>query len=192
MDVSTAPSVRAILREMNKRADRSRLPGMQRYGIDTSKAIGLAIPELRGFAKAIGRTHELAVDLWETEVHEARILASMIDDPAAVTEDQMDSWAQDFDSWDVCDQVCANLFERTRFAFRKAVEWSAADEEYVKRAAFVLMARSAVRNKEAADRLNISPRTVETHRKHLMDKLDIHTVAGLTQYALAKGLVVKA
>lgn len=144
--------VRAVLRELNSRSDRTRLAGMGRYGINTSKALGVAVPDLRALAKAIGRNHELATGLWETEVHEARILAGMIDDPAAVTEAQMDAWAQDFDSWDVCDQVCANLFERTRFAFRKAVEWSAVEEEFVKRAGFVLMARSAVRNKDAADR----------------------------------------
>ncbi len=150
--MNTGSAVRAVLRELNARSDRTRLAGMARYGINTSKALGATIPDLRAIAKAIGRDHELAIGLWDTEVHEARILAGMIDDPAAVTEEQMDAWAQDFDSWDVCDQVCANLFERTRFAFRKALEWSSADEEFVKRAGFVLMARSAVRNKDAADR----------------------------------------
>jgi 3-methyladenine DNA glycosylase AlkD len=143
--------VRAVLRKLNEVADRSRLAGMARYGIATDKALGVAVPELRRLAKAIGRDHELAVELWGSEIHEARMLASMIDDPRQVTESQMEAWVHEFDSWDLCDQVCGNLFDRTTSAFRKAVEWSARDDEFVKRAGFALMASAAVHRKEADD-----------------------------------------
>jgi 3-methyladenine DNA glycosylase AlkD len=102
-------------------------------------------------AKEIGVDHVLAQQLWTSVFHEARILASMIDDPKRVTEAQMESWIQDFDSWDVCDQCCSNLFDKTGFAFPKAIEWSRRSEEFVKRAGFVLMATLAVHAKRAKD-----------------------------------------
>jgi 3-methyladenine DNA glycosylase AlkD len=102
-------------------------------------------------AKQIGTNHELAAQLWASGIHEARILASLVDDPRRVSEAQMDSWVADFDSWDICDLVCSNLFCRTPFAGTKAVQWSAGGEEYVRRAGFVLMAGLAVRDKKSAD-----------------------------------------
>lgn len=125
--------------------------GMARYGINPALALGVRIPELRGLAHEIGTDHSLALRLWGTGVHEARILAGMIDDPARVSERQMESWARGFDSWDVCDQVCANLFERTPHAWQKAVAWTARDEEFVKRAGFTLMACLAVHARSAGD-----------------------------------------
>jgi len=142
---------RVVIRRMNQMGDRSRLVGMERYGINTRKALGISVTELRGLARELGRNHDLAVSLWESEIHEARILASMVDDPAQVTEAQMEAWVYDLDSWDLCDQVCGNLFDRTRFAFRKAVQWSAREDEFVKRAGFALMAWAAVHRKDAPD-----------------------------------------
>jgi len=143
--------VRSVLRRLNAAADRSRLPGMSRYGINVEKAIGVPIPDLRKLARALGPDHDLAIALWETEVHEARLLAAMIDDPAQVTEAQMETWVHDFDSWDLCDQVCGNLFDRTRFAFRKATEWTSREEEFVKRAGFAVLAWAAVHRKDVGD-----------------------------------------
>lgn len=143
--------VRTVLKKLNEVSDRSRLAGMARYGIRTDKALGVSVPELRRLAKAIGPDHDLAVELWGSEIHEARMLASMIDDPHQVTESQMEAWVHDFDSWDLCDQVCSNLFDRTTSAFRKAVEWSARDDEFVKRAGFALMASAAVHRKDVDD-----------------------------------------
>ncbi|MGH2547366.1 MAG: DNA alkylation repair protein, partial [Actinomycetota bacterium] len=125
--------------------------GMARYGINPALALGVRIPELRRLSHEIGTDHSLALRLWRTGVHEARILAGMIDDPARVTERQMESWARGFDSWDVCDQVCANLFDRTPHAWQKAVAWTARDEEFVKRAGFTLMACLAVHARSAGD-----------------------------------------
>jgi 3-methyladenine DNA glycosylase AlkD len=132
-------------------ADRSRLAGMERYGIATGTALGVTVTQLRGLAETLGHDHELASGLWDTEIHEARLLATMIDDPVQVTEAQMEAWVCDVDSWDLCDQLAGNLFDRTRFAFRKAVEWSAREDEFVKRAGFALMACAAVHRKDVGD-----------------------------------------
>ncbi|HEY8402882.1 MAG TPA: DNA alkylation repair protein [Cytophagaceae bacterium] len=127
------------------------LEGMARFGINTEKALAVRIPELRKLARNIKKDHALALQLWETEIHEARILAAYIADPKQVTEELMEQWASDFYSWDLCDQVCGNLFDRIPIAFSKAKEWSGREKEYVKRAGFVLMASLAVHNKEAKD-----------------------------------------
>jgi 3-methyladenine DNA glycosylase AlkD len=126
--------------------------GMARFGINPDRALGVRIPDLRRLAKEIGTDHRLALALWRSGLHEARILASMIDDPEKVTETQMESWARDFDSWDLCDQCCGNLFDKTPFAYRKATEWAGREEEFVKRAGFALMAWAAVHDKRSADR----------------------------------------
>jgi 3-methyladenine DNA glycosylase AlkD len=140
-----------VINRLKSLSDPEAVKGMTRFGINPKNTYGVSIPNLRKLAKEIGRNHELAQQLWETGIHEARILASMIDNPEEVTNEQMESWVKDFDSWDVCDQCCSNLFEKTRFAYQKAIEWSSRKEEFVKRAGFVLMARLAVSDKKAAD-----------------------------------------
>lgn len=125
---------------------------MARYGIDTRSAMGVTVTELRRLARGIGTDHQLADALWVSGIHEARILASLVDDPAMVTEAQMDAWVSDLDSWDVCDSVCGNLFDRTPFALDKAVEWIGREPEFEKRAGFALMAWSAVHRKDLPDR----------------------------------------
>jgi 3-methyladenine DNA glycosylase AlkD len=124
---------------------------MRRFGIDTRSALGVSVPELRGLARRIGRDHDLAAALWKSGIHEARILASMVDDPSRVTETQMEAWISDVGSWDLCDQLCGNLFDRTPSAFDKALDWSRREEEFVKRAGFALMAYSAVHRKDLPD-----------------------------------------
>jgi len=141
-----------ILRELKSLANPEAVAGMARFGINPKNTYGVSIPVLRKMAKEMGKNHPLAQRLWHSGVHEARILAGIIDDPEMVTEKQMESWVKDFDSWDVCDQVCSNLFDQTKFADRKAIEWSKRDEEFVKRAGFVLMAALAVHDKEKSDR----------------------------------------
>lgn len=122
---------------------------MARFGINPRNTYGVSIPVLRGMANEVGKDHSLALELWESGIHEARILASMIDLPDKVTNNQMQKWVKDFDSWDVCDQCCSNLFDKTKLAYQKASEWSSRREEFVKRAGFVLMAALAVHDQEA-------------------------------------------
>jgi 3-methyladenine DNA glycosylase AlkD len=124
---------------------------MARFGIKTDKAFGVSVPFLRNLAKQIGRDHSLSQALWNSGLHEARELATMVADPAKITEDQMESWVNEIDSWDVCDHCCGNLWVKTPFARRKVREWSRRPEEFVKRAAFSLMAFLAVHDKSAAD-----------------------------------------
>src|SRR5712692_63774 len=120
---------------------------MARFGIRGGNVYGVSVPNLRTLAKKVGENHHVAIDLWRTGIHEARILAGMVDDPGEVTVAQMESWVRDFDSWDVVDGSCGNLFDKTPFAVEKALEWSKREEEYEKRAGFVLMAELAVHNK---------------------------------------------
>src|SRR5206468_10333929 len=124
--------------------------GYANLGIAATNTLGITIPALRALAKRCGRDHALAAQLWATGIHEARILAAMVDDPAKVTPRQMDRWANQFDSWDVVDGVCV-LFEETPYAYDKAMEWSGHRKEYVKRAAFTLIAYFAIHDKQAPD-----------------------------------------
>ncbi len=140
-----------VVGELRAAADTSRLPGMARVGIITEHALGVSIPECRRIARAHRRRHPLALDLWTTGIHEARILASMVDDPSEVTPDQMEAWVADFDSWDVCDQVCSNLFGATPFAYDMARSWVLREEEFVKRAGFTLIAERAVHDRDPDD-----------------------------------------
>ncbi|MBN1437923.1 MAG: DNA alkylation repair protein [Anaerolineales bacterium] len=140
-----------ILREMKAHADAASVAGMARYGINPHGTLGLSMPFLRALAKRVGTNHELAGRLWASGIHEARILAALVDDPAQVTPAQMERWIVDFDSWDVCDQVCGILFDRTRTARRKAAVWAKKNPEFERRAGFALMAALAVHDKAAED-----------------------------------------
>lgn len=140
-----------IISELESLSNPEDIEGMARFGINSKRAYGVRMPELRSMARKIGKNHELAEKLWKHGYTETRILASIVDDPEMVTEVQMDKWAVEFDSWDVCDQCCMNLFRKTSFGYKKAFEWSIRDEEFVKRAAFTLIATLAVHDKKADD-----------------------------------------
>lgn len=144
-------ATRAVVAELRALADPTRLPGMERVGIRVERAIGVSIPHLRKLGRRIGPDHRLALELWDTRIHEARILASMIDAPSEVTREQMDAWVADFDSWDLCDQVVGNLFDRTPFASQAARAWTKRDEGFVKRAGFTLIATRAVHDRTSPD-----------------------------------------
>jgi len=140
-----------ILKKMKSYYNPRNIAGMARFGINVKKAYGVPAPALRQMARAHRKNHALAERLWASGIHDAKGLAGLIDDPAQVTEEQMERWARDFDSWAVVDGTCNNLFRLTPFAHKKAVEWTRRDEEYVKRAGFVLMACLAVHHKAAPD-----------------------------------------
>jgi len=140
-----------IIKKLESLSNPEDVEGRARFGIHSKMAYGVRMPELRRMARETGKNHELAEKLWKYGYSETRIMASMIDDPQLVTEDQMDKWAVEFDSWDVCDQCCMNLFRKTPFAYKKISEWSKREEEFVKRAAFTLIATLAVHDKKADD-----------------------------------------
>lgn len=140
-----------IIDQLESMANPQALKGMAKYGITPKKAYGVSIPDLRYLARGIGKDHELAGWLWINGAREARILASLVDEPEMVTEQQMEKWAADFDYWEICDQVCMNLFGKTSLVWQKAIEWSEREDESYKRAGFVLMTRIAISDKKASD-----------------------------------------
>ena len=145
------PSVEEVLNKLEARARPDQLEGMAKYGMVAERRLGVSVPDMRKIAKEFGKDHKLALKLWETGIPEARIVAAMIDEPEKLTEKQMEDWAKGINSWDVCDQVCMNLFEKTPLAWKKILDWSGREDEFVKRAAFSLIACLAWHNKEAKD-----------------------------------------
>jgi len=141
----------ALLEALRAHANPDNVAGMARYGINPAGTLGVTVRLVRQLARQAGRNHELALELWESGVHEARILATLMDEPGRVTSRQMDQWARDLDSWDVCDQACQNLFRYTPYAFAKAARWARAKPEFVRRAGFSLMAGLVVKAKDAPD-----------------------------------------
>jgi len=140
-----------IIKRLKSMSNQKNVQGMARYGINPKNNLGISIYNLRPLAKEIGKDHKLALKLWESEIHDARLLAVFIDDPLQITSKQMDSWAEDFDSWDVCDQACTSLFDLTSYAWEKVFLWSESNKEFVKRAACSIIAGLAVHDKKAND-----------------------------------------
>jgi len=144
-------SVKDVLDRLQGKAQPEQLKGMAKYGMAVERRLGVSVPDMRKLAKEIGKDHKLALDLWRTGIAEARIVAGMVGDPAKLTEEQMEDWVKDIDSWDVCDQVCMNLFEKNQLAWKKIIDWSEREEEFVKRTAFSLIACLAWHDKKASD-----------------------------------------
>ena len=140
-----------VIEQLKTMGDPKNIEGMGRFGIKTENNLGNSVTTLRNFAKKIGKNHELAVKLWESGIRDARMVAACIEEPNTVTEDQVDEWVKDFDSWDICDHCCGHLFDKTPFAYKKAKEWTQRKEEFQKRAGFSLMAWLAVHDKKADD-----------------------------------------
>jgi 3-methyladenine DNA glycosylase AlkD len=124
---------------------------LTRFGITAETALGVSMANIQAIAGRLGRSHDLALALWETGVYEARLLSSFVDDPTLVTPAQMDRWCRDFDNWGICDTVCFHLFDRTPHAWGRVARWSRSREEFVKRAAFALLASLALHDKSAPD-----------------------------------------
>jgi len=145
-------NIKEVIKDLKKNSNPKDKKGMARFGINPKYAMGVRVPVLRGLAKKIRKNHELAQDLWKTKIHEARILATIIDDPKSVTEKQMEEWVKEFNSWDLCDQCCSNLFCRLPISWKKVGEWAARKEEFVRRAGFALIAYLACHDKKAKDK----------------------------------------
>jgi 3-methyladenine DNA glycosylase AlkD len=143
--------LRTALAELRSRADPARKPGMARVGIRVADALGVSVPDVRAVAKRCGIDHDLAIELWRTEIHEARILATLVADPGAMTAEQLEAWVGDLTSWDVCDSA-ADLFGRSEVGVRKIRVWARRPEGFVRRCAFSMIARRAVWAKDAPDR----------------------------------------
>jgi 3-methyladenine DNA glycosylase AlkD len=143
--------VASVLTWLKRHSSKSTRAGMARYGIPSENAFGVSVADIRLLGKRLGRDHDLALALWETGSYEARMLTPFIDEPARVTPAQMDRWCRDFDSWAICDALCFHLFDKTPHAWQKIAKWAGRREEFVKRAAFALLASVALHDKKAAD-----------------------------------------
>jgi len=143
--------IERLIADLRAHANPANVAGMARYGISTEGTLGVPVYVLRRMAKEAARDHALAEQLWNSGIHEARIMATLVDDPKLVTARQMDRWARDFDSWDVCDHACQNLFRYTPIAFAMAAKWANARREFVRRAGFSLMAGLAGKARDASD-----------------------------------------
>ena len=143
-----------ILNELKSQSNSANVEGMIRFGINPDKVFGVRIPILRKMAKKIKKNHKLAQQLWDFGYRETMILGAMIDNPSQVTQTQMEEWVSSphFTYWEIVDQTCMNLFYLTDYAYIKATEWSSRKEEFVKRAAFALIAVFAWKDKEADDK----------------------------------------
>ena len=140
-----------VLRKLTQQSNSNNLVGMAKFGMAVKNRLGVSMPNVRRIAREVGPDHTLALALWKTSIAEARIVASIIADPDRMTPKQAEQWVKTFDSWDVCDQTCQNLFDKTPWAWRKVGTWARRDEEFVKRAAFALLACLAWHDKRAAD-----------------------------------------
>jgi 3-methyladenine DNA glycosylase AlkD len=141
-------SVLAELRALGSEESRA---GMARFGINTQRALGISMKTLEPLSRKYRSNHELAAGLWASGYHEARLLAALIDDPKLVTSTQIDRWAADFDSWDLCDQACMKLFVKTPLVEEKIARFADDEREFVRRTAFALMAAYAVHGKAVPD-----------------------------------------
>jgi len=150
---SLEDGVQSALKWLKSHSTKATLDGMARYALPSDKALGVAYKDMKALGKRLGRNHELAAALWSTGVYEARMVASMVDDPAQVTPAQMDRWCKDFDNWGICDTMCFNLFDRTPHAWAKVTQWSRSKHEFVNRTAFALLWSLSVHDKRAGNEL---------------------------------------
>jgi 3-methyladenine DNA glycosylase AlkD len=143
--------VAEVVAMLKKRGSKKTRDGMARYAIPSDKAFGIPVGVLRQLGKSLGQSHALAAALWKTGHYEARMLATFVDEAELVTPEQMDRWCHEFDNWAICDTACFALFDRTPHAFKKVAQWGKSDDEFVKRAAFALLASLTVHDKLATD-----------------------------------------
>jgi 3-methyladenine DNA glycosylase AlkD len=151
MSRGATPDADEVLQELRRQGTKAQRDSLARYGIVANTAVGVSVGALKKYAKTLGRSHALADALWNTEVYEARMLASMVDEPARVTPAQMDRWCRAFDNWAICDTVCFHLFDRTPHAWGKVEAWATREKEFVKRGAFALVWGLTVHDKAAED-----------------------------------------
>lgn len=147
------PSARVqdTVAELRRLSDPDVVEGRARFGINPKRSLGVSMPMLRAMAKRLGRDQKFAEGLWATGIHDARLLAAFTGEPQVITSATMDRWTQQFDTWDICDACCGSLFDKTRFAYAKPWQWAESEREFVRRAAFSMIAWLTVHDKRAGD-----------------------------------------
>jgi 3-methyladenine DNA glycosylase AlkD len=146
-----AADVAAALSWLKRRGTKANRDGMARYAIVAPQVFGVSVADIRTLGKSIGRRHDLAEALWATGWYDARMLVAFVADPAQVTPAQMDRWSRDFDNWAICDHLTFHLFDRSPHAWAKVDRWATQEAEFVKRAAFALLAALALHDAAAPD-----------------------------------------
>ncbi len=146
-----AADVDAVMSSLQRAATKKWREDMTRYGIPNDNALGVTMGTLRGMSKTLGKDHALAASLWKTGVYEARLLATLVDEPERVTAAQMDRWCRQFDNWGICDTACFALFDRTPHAWSRVEKWATKKNEFEKRGAFALLWSLSVHDKAAGD-----------------------------------------
>jgi len=144
-------TAKQIISQLKEKANTKSVEGMAKFGMTSTNRLGISVPDMRKLAKQIGKNHDVAMELWDSQISEAQIVAALIAEPEKLTEKQMEHWVKDINSWDVCDQVCMNLFDKSPLAWKKIYDWSEREEEFVKRTAFSLIACIAWHDKTLAD-----------------------------------------
>ena len=151
--MNAEPAVNDIINQLRGLAEPGYIEKLNHFGSRPENALGIRRPVIRDFAKTLGKNHELALELWETGIHEARGVAAAIADPNKFTQEDGERWIQGFESWDVCDDCCAFLFRKCDWAWDVPIEWSTREREYEKRAGFVMMVVLGIHHKKASDDL---------------------------------------
>ena len=144
-------SSKELLKILHSKANTKNVEGMAKFGMTATNRLGISVPDMRKIAKENGKDHAVALELWDSRIPEAQIVAALIAEPDKLTEEQMEHWVKDINSWDVCDQVCMNLFDKSPLAWKKIHDWSEREEEFVKRTAFSLIACIAWHDKSLPD-----------------------------------------
>jgi 3-methyladenine DNA glycosylase AlkD len=144
-------TVARVLAELRKHGEQRNVEGMARFGIRAEKIYGVSKPKMDAIAKAIGKNHDLGLKLWDTGIHDAKLLGMLICDAERVTSGQMERWVRKFDNWDVCDGTCCHLFVDASPAWQKAFAWSSRKKEFEKRAGFAMAAYLAIHDKTAKE-----------------------------------------
>ena len=143
--------VQVALKSLEKMSTQRDRDNLARFGIEATNPLGVSMSNIQVLAKRLGRSHELAAALWDTNIYEARMLTAFVDEPERVTAAQMDRWCRDFDNWGICDTLCFKLFDQTPHAWAKVAQWGDKRDEFVKRAAFALLASLAGHDKSATN-----------------------------------------
>lgn len=141
-------TVESVISGLKQLADEGLKKNVERFGIPSDKVLGIRTPQLRQLAKALKKNHALAQELWASDIHEAKVLASMVGDPAIMTSQEMDAWAGEIYSWDICDQCCGNLFVYTSCWKEKVKQWIPSPHEFTRRAGIVLIAEATMHQKK--------------------------------------------
>lgn len=144
-------SVEQVLKTLKSWGSAENVAGMARFGIRTDRAFGVPMEPLKKYAKELGRDHAFAMELWKSGFREARVMAALIAEPKLLTVKQMNAWAKEFDSWEICDNACIHLFRKSPMAWERAFAWAPDKREFVRRSGFAMFATLAVHDKKAAD-----------------------------------------